>query len=697
MAYINVDNRIIDKLKSDDIITVLNSIIDSELEKDASLVDTQLVNECVDALLAIEEENSNKVLGLVPLMAPEKFVKTLKPHVSPWHSLNVFARAGIIAAVVAGSTMSVNAAVETVTGVNIIEQAVDTVHDKLVDLGVVKQHGIDVIYGEYDDDDDYTTETTTVIATEATEKTTEATTTMTTTTTTQPTATTKQQATTSTTTTTQKAEEATTQQTTEPTTKKETTTRKPVKPTTEKPIPSKPDNENEPAPVVFTGLSAEFDNFQTDYIYGEELSYEGMTLYAEYSDNTKKEVKLEDCSYTKNLDMNKTADYTLKVIYNDAIIRINITVRPDDETRGSEICGNDLYDYLLTDRGAYITAYCGDETSIVLSEVDGNKVVAIGSNVFKNTDLEYISADNVTKIFPEAFKDCKKLVDCFTPMAKYVGDSAFENCEKLKEAVFSDSLNHLGEGAYKNTAIEEIEIPSAIDVIPKSLCENCEKLKKVKFNGEVTTVKRLAFSGCTALGEINGAGDLVIAEDFAFYECSELTMDKKLDKLKEAGEYAFYKCNKLDIGTLPSINQIDIGSFAYCYLITEVEIPKTIKKIPYACFNGTRVEKLTLHDGIEEIGDFAFMSTMLKDVSIPKNVEKIGTRAFYTTKLRNVYFYNYDVDIDDEAFYQGSRLKLYVYDKSTALKYAQDNDINYEIMKDPNKKEGVDHYLGEYD
>lgn len=688
MAYIRVDDRVINNFKSDNLEAMLNSIIDAELSKDVSQVNTKLVNECIDALIGIEQEKDDKFSALVPLMPPDKFLNKIKPNNFSWKNANVFVRAGVAAAVIAGSAFTVNAAVEEFTGVNLIQSAVQSVQDKLEQWGVINKMGIDVVDGEDDDDEFDKEESTTVPA--VTEKVTESEVTQTDTAETASNTENTEQSTKPAQHTTEKkttsvsnaGKDRTEKPSAQPQTTQavtETTTNKPIEPTTEKPVVTPPAREEV---VRFTGLSAEFDNFRSDYIYGEELSYDGLTLKANYSNGTYEIVSLEDCSYTKNIDMTVTADYTLRIIYNGSILTINITVRPDEETRGSKICSNDLYDYLLTDRGAYITAYNGDESNIVLSMVDGNEVIAIGSGVFEGKKVKFFNADNVEKIFPNAFRNCTQLTDCYTPRAVSIGNNAFDGCENLGEAVFSTNLTYFGEAVYRRTAIKKIVIPQAVSEIPKSLCEECESLETAELTGEVTKIGELAFSSCTAMTEIKGTAEIKRAGDYAFADDTLLNCDKPFDKLESAGQYAFSKCNSLNIGTLPSIKEFATASFEYCYLLKSIAIPQEITEIPKSAFAGTRLTSLELHDGITKIGDYAFMSTMLTEIKLPKRVEKLGTRAFYTTRMRRVYFYNPDVEIDDDVFFAGSRLTFYAYENSTAQRYAEEYDIYCELLEE---------------
>lgn len=686
MAYINVDNRIMNNLKSDNITAVLNSIIDNELEKDESQIDTKLVNECVDALIALEEENGNNIFGLVPLMSADQFLNTVKPREKGWKSLNAFVRVAVIAAALAGSTFTVNAAVESATGVNIIETIGDAVHDKLENIGLIKSGGIDQFDADDDDeeDNDNNNEPTTAATVPVTEIKTEPTTVETTT-----------------------AVPSTTKHgidqfddsdddeapTAKPTTE-QSTTQTPVQTTVAEPA-TKPSDKTI---VVLKSLNAEFYNFKTDYIYGEELSYDGLKLTAVYSDGSTKPVELSDCNYTKSVDMNTTGNHTLRIIYETCTVKIDITVRPDEDTRGSEICSNALYDYLLTEKGAYITAYHSNETNINLDLVDGYPVIAIGSGVFAESDAEYVVAHNVEKIFPEAFKDCDKLVDCYTPSAVYIGDSAFRNCVSLEQPVYSPDLTYFGTAVFSNTAITDITIPDTITEIPAELCNDCSSLKTVIFDGKVTKIGNSAFSECTALESVSGTENIIEAGSYAFYNDSVVDFEQPPSKLEIAGDYAFAFCNNLSFGSLSSnIKQIGQYSFSYCYKLNDVTIPSAVTEIPEGAFRGAHISDLIIPDGVKVIENYAFMSTEFTSLNLPDSIERIGTYSLYSVRLKNIYFGKNINSIGSNAVYRSSRLIFYVYDNTAALDYAVTNKINYVILEDDSSYPGIDIFIGEDD
>ena len=65
-------------------------------------------------------------------------------------------------------------------------------------------------------------------------------------------------------------------------------------------------------------------------------------------------------------------------------------------------------------------------------------------------------------------------------------------------------------------------------------------------------------------------------------------------------------------------------------MLTEVDIPANIMMIRRRAFEGcTKLSDVTLHEGLEDIRDFAFTNCpSLKKIYIPESVYRISTQAF---------------------------------------------------------------------
>ncbi len=674
MQKVNIDRSSLNLLYSEDIISVLRDMISDELSKPDEKVNTEFVDECVNALLEIEQDRDKTFAVFIPLISGEEYLSAISGKKRYFKKLNRFTRAALIAAIAAASSITVNAAVEGVTGVNLLKEAGVRIQQT---IDKFSGGGIDHDYDDFDEFERTLTSTTTETATSEEESITESES-ETETTVSQPAQTNTSQS--------ASTESTTHQGTTKPEeseenpTQESTTKAKPDRNTTTSVEPDivEPDTPTKPEKVTLKSLEASFNSFKFDYIYGEKLTYDGLTLKAVYSNGVKKPVALSDCDYTSSLNMNTTADYTLRVIYETCVVKIPITIRPDEETRGSEKRSNEDFDYLLTERGAYITKYKGNKKDLNLNDIDGNKVYAVAAGVFENSEIESVNAPEVKKVFRAAFKNAKSLKTASLPKAEYIGDSAFEGCEVLEAASMSENAKELGKSVYKNSGIKSITLPSQLKTAPASLCEGCTALESVDLGG-AEKVESSAFEDCTKLTEIVGMGAVKEIGSFAFYGDELAEIDEAPSKLEKIGDSGLAYCKKMAIRTLPrTVKEIGEYSFMYVTRMESAEINKAITVIPAGAFQGTHLKTLYLYDGLKAIEQAAFMSTVIKEVTIPETVERIESRGLYSLTRMSVAFEG-DTEIDPDAFFNYSYLSFKVKRDTKPEEFAIMHDIDYEI------------------
>ena len=84
---------------------------------------------------------------------------------------------------------------------------------------------------------------------------------------------------------------------------------------------------------------------------------------------------------------------------------------------------------------------------------------------------------------------------------------------------------------------------------------------------------------------------------------------------------------------------VEVGDslFEDCSSLTNIEFPKTIKKIGNKSVKGcSSLKKIKLPETLEEIGNSAFEGcTSINSIEIPINVKKIGQNAFKGIKFVN--------------------------------------------------------------
>lgn len=665
MATLHIDKIIAEKVNQDDLIRLLETVIDEEMQRPEAEMNCDLIDQCVDALLEMRQDRDHLAV-MVPLMQDKAFLHLIQRKAGNTARLNGAARGALIAAAILASTISVNAMVDAAFDYNILEHI-----GKAISASVL---GPEIIGGE----DDVDEPTTVPGATDKSEPTTvpERTT-----------------ANANGETATRQPEQTTTAAAvTQPTTTTPTTTEREQESTTKKVTgdnvhhkPTQPDRPEETTKAVHViGFNAQLDeSFKSHYIYGEQLSYDGLTLTADWSDGTTKPVALKNCTYTTQVNMNRTADVTLNILYKGFLVEIPITVRPNEETRESTICQTDRYDYLLCKAGAYITAYRGTAARLTCDTVEGNRIFAIADEVFrKHTELTTVELPYVTYVGAKAFAGCTALTQAELPSVVQVGENAFAGCTALEEWTAGENLATIGSRALAQSAQRTLSLGSKVTAVPEGLCYDCNLLELVDLEGRVTEIGAWAFEGCEALQTVTGTENLKTVGDYAFSDCQAVTFAFPA-QLEVVGENAFYFCRQLQIGALPqSIKSIGKRAFAYCPGLTEVRLPAGIAVVPEEAFRATNAKTIVLPEGVERIEARAFESCKATAITVPGTVKYIGKRALYSVLLRDVNFNCLSPVMEDQVLYSSKRLVVQCYLGTTPYQYAKANQIKVELKQD---------------
>lgn len=130
-----------------------------------------------------------------------------------------------------------------------------------------------------------------------------------------------------------------------------------------------------------------------------------------------------------------------------------------------------------------------------------------------------------------------------------------------------------------------VVIPDSVVEIPTGAFEYCTALSSVTL-GNVSTIKSLAFNGCSALVNINIPASVETLEESAFNSCTSLTGITLPNTLSGMGE----RC------------------FSSCVSLSSITIPETITTIPRWCFDGcSSLASITaLRIDAPQLGNWAF-------------------------------------------------------------------------------------------
>lgn len=166
-----------------------------------------------------------------------------------------------------------------------------------------------------------------------------------------------------------------------------------------------------------------------------------------------------------------------------------------------------------------------------LETINLTGIKTIGYNAFRScTKLDNIDLSSVEYIASGAFRYCSSLHAANLSSIKMIGYTpttgqgyeTFAGCSSLKEVVLGEDLTYVGSSSFSNTAIESIELPGKLSILPNSMFAYCQNLKSVYIPATVTMISSDVFYNCTALTDVKMETGLINIGRSAFNGCSAL-------------------------------------------------------------------------------------------------------------------------------------------------------------------------------
>ena len=319
------------------------------------------------------------------------------------------------------------------------------------------------------------------------------------------------------------------------------------------------------------------------------------------------------------------------------------------------------YDYIRLDANtAIIKKYRGFATDVVIPcELDGYLITGFGVDAFNSSEsVKSITIpDTVTSIEGSGFIYISEII---IDENNKVYDSR-EECNAIIETatntliagcmntVILDSVTSLGDNSFNGCSdLTSIIIPSGVAEIGSGAFSMCQNLESISIPDSVTSIGDNVFHRCVSLSEINIDSN-----------------NKVYDSRENCNAIIETKSNTLLYGCMNTVipndvTNIAVESFSCCEGLTSITIPERVATIGDYAFEGCEsLKTVVIEEGVESIGALAFNDCKsLVSVSIPKSVTDISKRAFYKCE----------------------KVCLYVYEDSYAHKYAEEENLDYEII-----------------
>ncbi|MCH5163466.1 MAG: leucine-rich repeat protein [Clostridiales bacterium] len=231
-----------------------------------------------------------------------------------------------------------------------------------------------------------------------------------------------------------------------------------------------------------------------------------------------------------------------------------------------------------------------------------------------------------------------------------IGERAFYYCDSLKELTLREGLESIDYEAFRDCAIEEINLPSSLTYISSNAFYRCFDLQRISVaNGGA---KYRAESNCL----IDSQSNTVV------FGCKTSIIPNGVTAI---GNIAFLDIDIREIDLPDSVVKIGDSAFSGCSQLSNVTFGAGLKEIgPYAFFNCTALKSINFNKALTYIGNYAFRDcTQLENVTFDKDSElkTIGSHAFRECeKLTQIVLPNTLTNIESFAFSQSGLVSIVI-------------------------------------
>ncbi|WP_294412833.1 leucine-rich repeat protein, partial [uncultured Ruminococcus sp.] len=245
------------------------------------------------------------------------------------------------------------------------------------------------------------------------------------------------------------------------------------------------------------------------------------------------------------------------------------------------------------------------------------------------------------------------------------------------------SVPHLDSTYNSNYAVAEDNLSDFSETIPEGYFQNQKDLSSFVIPSSVEKIEKRAFAYCENLNTISIPDSVKYIGYEAFVGCESLNNVVIPDSVTDIKDYTFRESGLESITLSKNITRLSTGMFFECTSLKEFAIPDNIQEIGNSTFyNCTNLASITIPESVTSIKECAFSGcSKLYEVTIPESVSSINNSAFAKcTGLKSIIILNPDCKIEDYALSMCDTGTIYGYKGSTAQKYAEKYNYNFEII-----------------
>ena len=210
--------------------------------------------------------------------------------------------------------------------------------------------------------------------------------------------------------------------------------------------------------------------------------------------------------------------------------------------------------------------------SYVTSVTIPSSITSIGAHAFEKCRLggAVTLPEGLTAIGDFAFSGSGMASLTLPESLRTIGNSAFLCCS-LRELTIPDGVTSIGTGAFCNASLTSVKLPASGVTLGDSLFQECEKLTEVTLPADLTVIGPSMFENCGSLKNVTIPSGVTRIEREAFTMCGALEEIRLPEGVETIGVIAFSGCVAMTGAYLPrSLTTIESGAFSACRSLTDV-------------------------------------------------------------------------------------------------------------------------------
>lgn len=214
---------------------------------------------------------------------------------------------------------------------------------------------------------------------------------------------------------------------------------------------------------------------------------------------------------------------------------------------------------------------------------------------------------------------------------RQVNSYGFKECTGITKVTLPEGIERLSTGAFMDSGLTEIVLPSTLKYIANYVFRGCVNLKNIDIPNSVTHIGEAVFGK-------SGLEKLVIPDSVVYRDVKNVG-----GKTPFNAQWLANSCDSLKEVVLPG-NMTEIGqsAFSWCVSLEKAIIPNTVTNIASGVFNNCSVlRELYIPDSVSTIDKDAFHGLELAVISLPANVhftDSVPTYHDWSYKMDHILF-----------------------------------------------------------